>query len=230
MKNLILCTILLYLLVSCSSDSESNATELDKTAINESGRIAPEPENKENPFDYKGKKFYDVLIGYQKQNHYPNSSADLTNQIIFMASHIKERTEVNRSIIPFTDEMVEDIMADPDNNMILIVQNSTLSTSAKSSLISFLEGLITQRQLSFSISYNYITDYEDTIIGNSSLNEDDSETILTITSISRYSLYSESERKDRDWDKSSGNKTAKSIFTGNDVSIISIIALLDIIS
>jgi hypothetical protein len=113
--------------------------------------------------------------------------------------------------------------------MINIVQNSQLTSYAKSNLVNFLHGLINQRQLDFTVSYNYIVDYEETVIEDSSLDADETETILTITSISRYSLYSETERKDKDWDLSAGNKPAKKFFSQNEIPIISIIALLQTI-
>ncbi|MDA6069211.1 hypothetical protein NJT12_06225 [Flavobacterium sp. AC] len=226
MKNLSLCGSLLCLLISCSADSDFNPLELEESAITKSGRNLPNPGNSANPFDFKGEKYYDALTSYWGANQYPNSIAQITDQISFLASQFKNGSFNNRSVIFFTDEIVQSIMDDPDNSMIMIVQNSTLSNSAKTSLVNFLQVLIEKRQLEFSITYNYITDYEDTVITSNSLNQDDSETILTVTSISRYSLYSETQRKDRDWDKSGANKNAKPFFTENQVAVISILLFL----
>jgi hypothetical protein len=229
MKNLLLCTSILFLLFSCTSDSDFNLSEDNQIAINTSTENLISPENTSNPFDFNGKKYYDALVKYRQQNHYPNSIAEMTKQMAAIRSQFKKGSNTYKNVIPFTDEIVESIMDDPDNSMILIVQNSDLSTSAKTSLVNFLQGLIIQRQLSFSLSYDYIVDFEDIVIADSLLSDDDSETILTVTSISRYSLYSEVERKDHDWDKSSGNKIVKPFFETNEVAVISILVLLDII-
>lgn len=229
MKNLLLCTSILFLLFSCTSDSDFNLFEDNQSVINTSTENLISPENTSNPFDYIGKKYYDALLKYQQQNHYPNSIAEMTKQMVAMRAQFKKAPNTYKNVIPFTDEIVESIMADPDNRMISIVQNSELSTSAKTSLVNFLQGLIIKRPLAFSISYDYIVDYEDTVLANSLMSEEDNETILTVTSISRYSLYSEVERKDHDWDKSSGNKMVKPFFETNEVAVISILVLLDVL-
>lgn len=123
--------------------------------------------------------------------------------------------------------MVDSIMADPDNSMIQIVQNSTLQLYAKNNLITFLQNLIIKRQQEFSITNNYITGYESGVLTDSVFTSQEVETILTVASISRYSLYSEVERKDKDWDILVGSKPAKSLFKNNERSIVIIIALLD---
>lgn len=226
MKNLLLCSVVFFLLISCSTDSDPISPEL-----NSNNSLKPidtlGPENKSNPFDYHGKQYYDAITSYEKEHQYPSSIREIADQIRFVSTKFGKGNHTGKNIIPFTDEIVESIMADPDNSMILIVQNSLLSASAKSSLINFLQGLIVQRNLEFSVTYDYIISYEDTIIDNGTFNDDDLDTILTVTSISRYSLYSESQRKDRDWEKTAGNKFAKSMFSENEASIISIISLLE---
>lgn len=230
MKNILLCSILLCLLISCSTESDFNASKGNPDALDKSIGVLPDPANNANPFDFKGKLYYDGLREYWGQNQFPNSIDELNKQIRFIGSPFEKSSKTGKSILFFTDEIIYSIMDDPDNNMISIVENSELSDSAKTSLINFLQGLIIQRELDFSISYNYIVEYESAVIGNGSWQEDESETILTVASISRYSLYSEEKQRDRDWDKLSSNKPAAPFFSTNEVSIISIIALLETIN
>lgn len=225
MKILSLCSALLCLLISCSTDSDFNGSENKKSAIIKSKGNLANPQNTANTFDFKGKSYYDELTRYWLQNPYPNSMEEITQQISFLQLQFKGPS-TNKKLIYFTDEIVESIMADPDQSMILIVQNSALSSFAKISLINFLKVLIEKRELEFSISYSYIVDYEDTVIADSYFSEDDRETILTVTSISRYSLYSAAERKDRDWDKSGANKNTKLFLETSQVAVICIIAML----
>jgi hypothetical protein len=227
MKNLLICSISLCFLISCSADSDVNTFEINDNVSSQSKILLFSPANKANPFDSKGKEYYDALIVYQKQNQFPNSITEITDQIRFVSSQFEKGRITSRSVISFNETIVASIMSDPDNSMIQIVQSSLLVSAAKASLINFLQDLIAQRQLEFSIAYGYIVAYEDTVLESNTMSEDDKETILTVTSISRYSLYSESERKDRDWEKSAGNRIAKPFFSNNETSIISVIALLD---
>lgn len=226
MKKLSLCSVLIWLLISCSTESDFNSSKINENEISELKENLPNPHNTANPFDFKGKEYYDALLCYLKQNEYPNSTSQIADQIRFLSFQFTKEDNTKRSIIPFTDEIVESIMADPDQSMILIVQNSELSNWTKASLIHFLQGLMDRRESEFSLICAYIMNYENNVIANSSLSQDDSETILTVTSISRYSLYCEADRKDRDWDKSGANKNIKPFFAQNQVAIISIIGLL----
>lgn len=183
-------------------------------------------ENNDNPYDKKGKEIYEKLNAFYEKNKIPNSYSKLAEQINFISGRPIAKSCKSSRLIEFTDEMVESIMADPDNNMIFIIQGSAMGAYAKASLINFLQNLIIQRQQEFSITYNYIADYESTILADSILDLDETETILTVASISRYSLYSAEERKDRDWETSVGSRPAKIPFTAKESALASIIAVL----
>lgn len=226
MKNLLLCSFLVCFFCSCSTDSEFNqSAPLSNTGPRSySGLVFPS--NISNPVDYKGTRYYDLLASYNKVNQIPNSSIELSAQIKFISNKMGYGRNFYKNIIPFNNAIVDSIMADPDNMLIVIVDNSLMGSTAKSSLISFLQGLLSKRDLEFAITHDYVISYEDDIIDNSNLSEDDRDTILTVTSISRYSLYSAAERKDRDWESSAGNRGAKRVLSNNDIALISIIALL----
>jgi len=226
MKILLINCLLLCLLTSCSTDSDFNQIEVVDSSAEQSAITLKTPENRLNPFDKKGLIYFNALNDYFLLNTAPNSIGEITNQIKYLSSQIDKRSNTQKMVIVFNDSIVDAIMADPDNSMIDIVQNSGLSVNAKNNLISFLQGLINHRELDFAASYNYIVNYEGTIIEGTPFNDDETETILTISSISRYSLYSASERKDKDWDLSAGNKSTKKFFSSNESSIVFIIALL----
>lgn len=226
MKNLFVCSNLLFLLISCSTDSDTAVFDKNKISTTVlSDTIIPE--NQANPFDYKGKQYYDALSKFQELNKIPNSINDVTEQIKFITAQFENVNIGNANIIPVTDEVVESIMDDPENRMIKIVQNSKLGSAAKISLIAFLQDLISKRELEFTVTYDFIVNYEDIVISNSTWSQGDREAVLTVTSISRHLLYSEFDRKDRDWEKSAGNKTVKPFFSHYETSIITIIALLE---
>lgn len=226
MKNLLLCIATSLFFISCSTDSDFDISEHGVNQLLVSN-ISVAPENKANPMDLKGKTFYEALTLYSEKNKFPNSIDEITSQIKFVSAKIGSKFITSKRVIVFNDDIVQSIMADPDNIMISIVQNSSLGSEAKADLIVFLQNLISRRQQEFDMNYNFITSYENTVILNQTFSADDKDTVLSVTSISRYSLYSEFERKDRDWETSVGSKMAKPFFRRNQVSIISIIALLN---
>nr|WP_315200664.1 hypothetical protein [uncultured Flavobacterium sp.] len=225
MKNLLLCIAVYLFFISCSTDSDFNNSE-NKADPSLVSNISEAPENKANPMDLKGKRFYEALTLYSGKNKFPNSIDEITSQIKFVSAKIDSKSITSKRVIVFNDDIVQSIMADPDTIMISIVQSSSLESASKADLIVFLQNLISRRQQEFDVNYNFITAYENAVILNQTFSADDKDTILTVTSISRYSLYSEAQRKDRDWETSVGSKMAKPFFKRNEVSIISVIALL----
>ncbi|WP_281631629.1 hypothetical protein [Flavobacterium luteolum] len=223
MKTFLLCIITSVLFISCSADSdiENSQGALDSSSYTKSSA------NNGNPFDLNGQKVYDALNAYYLNNQRPSSVSELTEQILFISQSLQKKNLLTNRLIPFSDEMVEAIMSDPDNSMILIVQNSELQTYAKNNLINFLQNLIIKREEEFNITNNYILNYESDVLTDTVFTSEETETILTVASISRYSLYSEEERKDKDWDILVGSKHAKAFLKKNEISIVLVIALLE---
>jgi len=227
MKTSLLCIILTLFLFSCSAEPDfekiGNQPSAAESAIVEN-QYRP---NTVNPFDAEGKKIYEALQLYYQNHGVPNCVTELADQIRYIAERNFRDATMTSRLIPFTDEMVQDIMEDPDNTMILIVQNSMLQPYAKENLISFLQNLIAKRQEEFNIVCSYIMDYETEVLEDATFTAEETETLLTVSSISKYSLYSEEERKDKDWDILNGNKPARPFFGKNEVPVVFIVALLD---
>lgn len=224
MKTILLCIITSVFFVSCSAEEDFSTG----AALSAPGDSMPAqyPANTSNPFDTRGKAIYDELQFYYQNHQVPNSVSALSSQIRHLSAKVLGKGNQNGRLIPFTDEMVESIMEDPDGSMLLIVENSALQVYAKNNLITFLQHLIIKREEDFSVTYNYITDYEQEVLNDAVFTSEEIETILTVASISRYSLYSAEERKDRDWETNVGGKFVRPFFEANEMPIISIIALL----
>ncbi|SCY74058.1 hypothetical protein SAMN02927916_3126 [Flavobacterium anhuiense] len=223
MKNYLLFAVLSFFIFSCSQESQIIESSSDSLISDSEMRLRY---NALNPMDYKGKKFYEDLCLYQKNNGMPKSSAQMAGQLQFISGSISKSNPFSKGIIPFTDQLVESIMADPDNMMIAIVEQSGLTVESKNSLISFLESLLSKRHEEFSILYAFVADYEQGLIISTAIMQEEKDTLLTVSSISRYSLYSEEERKDRDWDHSAGSRSMNASFGDDNLAIVLIIAYL----
>jgi len=223
MKNYLLCAVLSFFIFSCSQESQIDDSSSDPLASDPKMRF---PDNAMNPMDYKGKRFYEDLSLYWKSNGMPKSAAQMAEQIQFVSRSFSKSGASGKGIIPFTDEMVQAIMADPDNMMIAIVEQSGLTAESKNSLISFLESLLSKRHEEFSILYAFVAAYEQGLISSTAIMQEEKDTLLTVSSISRYSLYSEEERKDRDWDHSAGSRSINASLGADDLALVLIIASL----
>jgi len=223
MKNILLCLTVLVLAISCSQDSDLDS-KIAGAEVTSLKNISPE--NLSNRMEKEGKRYYEALEQYLKQNDDPASVAQMTDYLNFISKSISQNNLTGRVVIPFTDEWVESIIDNPDSSLMTIVESSTLSYGAKSNVTSFLQALMGQRQEEFSVLHSFIVSYENNLNNDTSLVEDEKDTLLTVASISRYSLYSAAERKDRDWEKSAGSKPAASFLKPDLVADITIIGLL----
>jgi hypothetical protein len=226
MKNFLLCIVLSFLVISCSTESDFNHSVTPHSiavALQSKSQI---PLNNANPFDTAGKKYFDLLNIYLKNNKVPNSIKGVTEQIQFLSKNYGSASFTSRSTVAFTPEQVTLIMGDPINQLRIILESYSLSTEVKHYLVNFLQALVEQQGLEYPELYHFIISYETGIIESTLLNEDEKETILTVSSISRYALYVDSKHKDRDWETSVGNKTVQPIFDSYHGTIITVIASL----
>ena len=229
MKNLILCSVLSCLLLACSNESDLETSKNYNKGSKEIKNYLF-PLNPANPFDVKGRKYYDEIQLYLKNNSAPNSIEEITNQIIYLSRNYKNNDHHKNSNLGFTAEEILEILNNPSVKLLEIVENCSISTSSKSQLTLFVETLIVQQDEEYETIRDYIISFDAGITENTTLASDEKETILTVSTISSYALYAEAERKDRDWETSVGHKKVQSVFNHNEASIVSVIALLNIIT
>jgi hypothetical protein len=226
MKNFLVCIVLPFLVISCSTDSDFNSSEeINSIAIEKSGN-SKIPENKANPFDAKGKKYYDLLDIYLRNNGLPNSIEGISKQIQFVPMHLKSAGYSKRISTFISLEEIAGIVDNPLGSLTEIVGTSSLSGEAKRVLIDFIESLIANEAYEYDAMYGYIVSYETYVMSSTILNENEKEYLLSVTALSRYSMDAESKNKDRDWEISVGNRKKQTFKGKYDVSIITIIASL----
>lgn len=224
MKNFLLCMIFLFQFSSCSTDSDFDNAESFNASNSKQNSFSAE--NRRNPMDEKGKKYSDVLSFYLKNNPVPNSKSELTNQIHFISKEFIKGNSLQKKVQQITPEQISTIMDNPGLALLEIVEDSTLGSNAKSELLELVQTLIDRQNDNYNDVYLYITSFEDEIIQSTSLLTDEKNTILTISSLSRYVLYAEA-RKDRDWETSVGNRIAQPFLGFNQAAIISLLALIE---
>ncbi|WP_426486097.1 hypothetical protein [Flavobacterium sp. 2] len=229
MKNLILCSVLLCLLSACSSESDFEPAESFNKNSAEITKDSVFPLSPTNPFDAKGRKYYDIVQSYSNLYNRPNSIEEIRRQISFLAQQYKRNDNHKSANLGYTTEEIAAILDNPSVMLLEIVENCPISAASKSELLLFVQTLIAEQDEEYVTIRDYIISFDAGIIANTTLLVDEKETILTVSTISSYALYAEAERKDRDWETSVGTRHAKIFFNNNQAPIITIIALLNIV-
>lgn len=197
MKNLLL-TGLIILLGSCSNDDfdnsdlrlvSSQAISKEKTADFKNGSTSEENFKEVQAGDY-------VLL----------VPAQLKEKIISVLKAQPGRNgiktfEKNSSALD-TISSTED----PVSTLFIIVDESTLGSSLKHDVKAYIVSLGNLRGQQYQIVDDFIIQYEISKRQDSTLLTDEKESILSISSISEAVLFSEKDRKDRDWETSTTSR------------------------
>jgi len=197
MKNLLLTGLIIFL-GSCSND------DLDNSNLS---LISKETDNKEKSLDLKK--------GTSSEDNFKEVQAG--DFILLIPAHIKGRVmSVLRDQIPGSESKISekntsalDIISsdqDPVGTLFIIVDESTLASSLKLDLKSYITNLGNLRGQQYDIVDDFIIQYEISKREDSTLLTNEKETILSISSISEAVLFSEKDRKDRDWETSTTSK------------------------
>lgn len=183
------------------------------------------PLNPKNPYDQKGKKYYDALQEFYASNNKPQSIDEISTLIYFLNDINKNKLYQKAQNLGYSSEEIAAILSNPSIKLIEIVNNSSISSPSKTQLILFIQYLIEQQNLEYLEIRDYIIAFDSTIISDTAINEEEKETILTVSTITSYALYAEAERKDRDWETSVGHKKTAPV-SGYTSTVVSIIAQL----
>lgn len=197
MKNLLLTGLIIFL-GSCSND------DLDNSNLS---LISKETDNKEKSLELKR--------GTSSEDNFGEVQAG--DFILLIPAHIKGRImSVLRDQIPGSESKISekntsalDIISsdqDPVGTLFIIVDESTLASSLKLDVKSYITNLGNLRGQQYNIVDDFIIQYEISKRQDSTLLTNEKETILSISSISEAVLFSEKDRKDRDWETSTTSK------------------------
>lgn len=158
--------------------------------------------NKDNPYDDIGLQYRNLLSAYKDGNYSPDTYTDILNVVEVLT---------NSSLPPQTDSPTRDLLALCMNNseaaINLIVQQSALSQNGRGIVSEFIANYEDLGMQPFSSAYSEIVAIEAYVSSSVTLPDFDKRVILSVTSITRYSLY-HSCCEDTDWKKSVGNIVA----------------------
>ena len=227
MKIFLLCITISFFAISCSSDEDLENIASGNKAGNLTNEKTSFPNNPSNPFDQTGVEFYNKLRLYIVDFGVPNSTQKVTNQMLFLSKNLKTDGRINKSVIKITPEMIGLILADPQGKLVELIETSTLSLNVKNNLTDFVSDLVDKQDDDYDEVYSFIVSYESDVIDDVFLEEDEKDTILKVSSISRYSLYEEARNRDRDWETSVTNKKDRADLNSNQITLITLAVLFN---
>jgi len=197
MKNLLLTGLIIFL-GSCSNDSLDNS---------DLSLISKETNNKGESLDLKKRtaskeNFKEVAAG----DYILLVPAQLKEKIISVLKAQHGRNELKT--FEKSSSALDTISSteDPVSTLYIIVDESTLRSSLKLDVKGYIVNLGNLRGQQYQIVDDFIIQYEISKRQDSTLLTDEKESILSISSISEAVLFSEKERKDRDWETSTTSK------------------------
>lgn len=204
MKKILLCGVLLCLITLMSSCDKE---EITSTHQQQFKKVSFQMSS-ENPYDEVG-LLYNVLFDtYLTLEHTVDSIEDIAievNRLITIYTSLEQTTiPVNSE---FTD-WIEQIVNNPEDELDVIVSETDLSIRAKAKLNNLINLVSGVTITNYDETLITIISYEKEIIIDVSLTLKEKEIILTVSSILKYSLYDNGDRKDKDWDLSVGNIVA----------------------
>jgi hypothetical protein len=205
MKKILLCGVLLSLVTLLSScDNE----ELISTHQQELKKTMSPSTSSDNPFDAIGILYNVLFDAYVASNNRDDTIEGIAvkiNELITGYSNLEPTTiAINAGL---TDR-VEQILNYPEHSLDIIVSEVGLSVRVKAKLndlIELVSGVTTNDYPEIGVD---VISYEEDIITDESLTPEEKEVLLTVSSIVKYSLYDNGDRKDKDWDLSVGNIVA----------------------
>ncbi len=208
MKNYFYSVLLALLLFSCDvtgPTSEPIITSSDTQVFAKA--MEPVATNSENPYDYAGSTYTELLAVYLSENRVPTSLDSIIMQVhLIAASNFNYGIYFgaqNNAISPTT---IQNIMLDSHTALTDYLAVSILSSSAQTSLLHFSSDVhyFLNAQTDYAAIYNYIIEYETGILLHSSYTPDEQALLLHISSTVRQAVYAKKKRpkpnRDPDWD------------------------------
>ncbi|MBG6063359.1 hypothetical protein IWX83_003169 [Flavobacterium sp. CG_9.1] len=191
---ILMCYSISFILQSCSTDSLSSQENLptgfekaEPNATKNSKSRVEIPANSANPFDDEGQALY-------KQGSYPilkiSQKGIVTSKV---RSSDANSVSSGKVLLILSDSLSE------------IIVNWDVSVEAKLSFSRFINSLLflSKTEEHYEVLYDFIVDYEASILTSETFSDKDKEVILTNSSVVRYETYEESitppKNKDPDW-------------------------------
>lgn len=205
--------IFLYTLLLMSCDPYEVIQE-PEVSLNKDTSIlmrgAELPFNSSNAYDFAGQVHSDIFNSYYDLPSIPSSLDSIISLIdAEMSHHDYFEALPNFDYDRFSTAYYDSIIKQPTLSLDNALATSLLTTPARDTLQTFLNALFLKinSEEDYEAIYDFIITYESSIVNTSNYNYAEKEFLLTVTSITRHSIYYKDKKKpkpkpntDPDWD------------------------------
>lgn len=202
MKKILLCGALLALgtlLSSCNNEELTSSKHQFKIATLSIGT---------NLYDEVG-ELHNVLFDlYSSPANSPETIESIATEVNQLISNYTNLPQTTIPIDSLFSDKLEQFIHYPQQSLDTIVSQIGLSTLAKSKLLNLIEITSGATTTDINEALLEVVAFEEQILSDTILSLGEKEIILTVSSIAKYSLYDNGDRKDKDWDLSVGNIVA----------------------
>jgi hypothetical protein len=204
----ILISMLAVLSVSCANEEDyinENPISRSENKLLSKKTVQANPENAANPYDMAGRIHNEILHAYLSCT-ISDSTINAVSTKIDSISYLN--TDLQNLASPAAPDFqkIQQIVSSPQLQLEQILAGSPMSAVAKNSLSQFMSSVPAWQGYAYGDVHSQIIAFEAGVINNAQFTAEEKRIILTTSSIARHSLYFESERKDKDWETSVGNR------------------------
>lgn len=222
MKIYYLYFVLVLFTISCDSPISEPETAITPNKI--SRETNDYPFNPSNSFDSAGQIHNEILTSYYEHNPLPTETDSIISLFHLKAMSHPFFSSPNSSVTtPILMSDLQPLLANPNDVLLQFLDSSTLSEKAKINLKYYIQELLLASETSedYATIYDYIINYEAQVEANTDYTSNDKAIILTITSITRHSVYMKKKKPkkntDPDWDWLTTNVIGASAGASGDV-------------
>ncbi len=202
--------------VSCSKDNfiaEDSTTSIQKVQNTTSLRMGDiMPINSDNPYDSVGSIHNELFETYFELQNQPQTLASIVNRVDSIANTHNDFVSIKSTDYHAVSlSRIQYLIAANDTIVFEVINGTNMTVPAKESLNSFVNSLLSllDKEDNCDVFYDFVVNYEATIINNPLFVERDKRIILTASSIVRHITYRAMKRPkkntDPDWDLLIGN-------------------------
>ncbi len=195
----LICFSFLFTLDSCTTDPSIVSSDTPEGVVSNkeilyynSKKADTMPANTENPYDSDGRMYHELF----KNNYESDGLQSLSSSVISRVESVAYAKTIF-NIIQKKDNIsvavAEGISVNSDSTVSFsdIIANSSMTASAKLSLIDFIHSFLFlfKQEDRYAVLYDFMVQYERSILTDPIMTETDKQIILTTASFARHSAY-----------------------------------------
>ena len=190
----LICFSFLFVLDSCSTDTPFVSSDTpERIGLNKeilyynSKKVDEMPTNTDNPYDSDGRMYYELFKNDYASDGLQDASSSVSITYAKTVFNKLQKKDNNSAAVAKGATVISDNTVSFSD----IISNSNMTAAGKLSLIDFIHSFLFlfKQENSYAVLYDFVVQYETSILIDPILTETDRQIILTTASFARHSAY-----------------------------------------